>query len=121
MYLPVDAQRQDTLARRDFGQFMTRHIDCWLVFARGLRLGIEQMEDIIFVTGCHRSRCWAHVTFLEGQADAQAQAQATFKINVEHGTAVGASVKYTFSTRDVRGAMCSWGPEEVCRFATNNC
>lgn len=79
-------------------------------------MGIEQMEDIILVTGCHRSRCWASVTFLEGHAESR----ATFKIKVEHSTAVGVSVKYHFSTRDVLGAMCSWGPEEVCQFATNS-
>jgi hypothetical protein len=96
---------------------MIRHIDCWLAFAQGLGMGIEQMEDIMLVTGCHRSRFWASVTFLEGKAESK----ATFKIKVEHSTAVGASVKYHFSPRDVRGSMCSWGPEEVCQFATNNC
>jgi len=79
-------------------------------------MGIEQMEDITLVTGYHRSRCWASVTFLEGQVDSQ----ATFKIKVEHSPAVGANVKYHFSTRDVRGAICSWGPEDVCQFATNS-
>lgn len=118
LYLPVDAQRQDTLLRRDFGQWMMRHIDNWLAFARGLGMGIEQMEDIMLVTGCHRSRCWASVTFLEGQANAQ----ATLKTKVEHGTAVGANVKYHFSPRHMRGAMYNWGPEEVChwQFARNN-
>jgi len=34
LYLPVDASRQDTLARRDFGRWMIKHIDYWFAFAR---------------------------------------------------------------------------------------
>jgi hypothetical protein len=109
LYLPVDAQRQDTLARRDFGNWMIRHIDSWFAFARRLGLGIEQMEEIILVTGCHRTRSWANVTFLEGHTDAQ----ASFKIKEEHDPATG--VKWQFSPLSAQGAMCNWGPEEVCQ------
>jgi len=31
---------------------MLKHIDRWFAFARRLGLGIEQMEEIILVTGC---------------------------------------------------------------------
>ena len=107
--LPVDASLQDTLARRDFGQWMIKHIDYWLAFTRQLGLGIEQMEDIILVTGCHRTISWANVAFLEGHTNAQ----ASFGVEVVRGLAV--SVKWQFFPARVRGAMCSWGPEGKVR------
>ncbi|KAI9511932.1 hypothetical protein F5148DRAFT_1280314 [Russula earlei] len=70
--LPVHAQRQDTLARGDFGRWIVKHIDRWFVFARRLGLGIEHMEEIILVTGCDLTRSWANIVFLGGQTDAQA-------------------------------------------------
>ncbi len=110
MYLPVDASRQDTFARRDFGQCMIKHINYWLAFARRFGLEIE-MEDIVLVTGCHCTMSWANVAFPEGQTDAQ----ATFEVEVVHDPAI--SIKWRFSPCHARGrAMCSWGPEgKVCQ------
>lgn len=105
LYLPVDASRRDTLARRDFGQWMIKQIDCWFAFARQLGLGIEQMEDIVLVTGCHRTMSWANVVFLEGHTDAQ----ASFGVEVVRDPAI--KVKWQFFPSRSRGAMCSWGPE----------
>jgi hypothetical protein len=114
LHLPVDAQRQDTLARRDFGQWIIKHIDSWLAFARRLGLGIEQMEEIILVTGYHRTRSWANVAFLEGHTDAQ----ASFKIKMEHVPAIGVKWQYSSESSQItRGAICNWGPDEVCQFA----
>jgi hypothetical protein len=42
-------------------------------------LVIDQMEEIILVTGCHRTRSWANVAFLENQVDAQ----VSFGVKVE--------------------------------------
>jgi hypothetical protein len=109
LYLPVDASRRDTLARRDFGQWMIKHIDCWLAFARQLGLGIEQMEDIVLVTGCHRTMSWANVAFLEGHTDAQ----ASFGVEMVRDPAI--TVKWHFFPSRTRGAMCSWGPEGKVR------
>jgi hypothetical protein len=109
LYLPVDASRRDTLARRDFGQWMIKHIDCWFAFARQLGLGIEQMEDIVLVTGCHRTMSWANVAFLEGHTDAQ----ASFAVEVVRDPAK--TIKWQFFPFHARGAMCSWGPEGKVR------
>jgi len=100
----VRAQRQDTLARGDFGKWIVKHIDRWLAFARRLGLGIEQMEEIIFVTGCDRTRSWANIAFLEGQVDAQ----ASFGVNVIHGAK--GRIDWQFSPERVRGALLNQGP-----------
>lgn len=115
LYLPVDAQRQDTRARGAFGKWMLQHIDSWLAFTRRLGLGIEQMEEIVLVTGCHLTRTWANVTFLEGQT----HAQASFGINVTQGRDV--CINWHFSHGNTQGVVCSWGPEgPVCQFAGYN-
>jgi hypothetical protein len=72
------------------------------------------MEDIVLVTGCHRTKSWANVAFLEGHTDAH----ASFGIKTKHSRTTG--VEWQFSPSGVQGAMCSWGPEEVRRFTQND-
>ncbi len=110
----MDAQRQDTLARRDFGQWIVEHIDRWLAFARRLGLGIVQMEEIVLVTGCHRSRSWANVAFLENHTNAQ----VSFGVKVVRDPVI--SIKWQLSPWPVQEAVSNFGPEgEVCLFATS--
>ena len=108
--LPVAARRQDTRARGDFGKWIVSHIDTWFAFARGLGLGIGQMEEIILVTGLHLTRSWANVTFLEGHADGQ----ASLGVKVNNGRDV--DITWHCSPGSVRRGMWSWGPEgKVCQ------
>ena len=104
--LPVAARREDTLAQGEFGRWMVNHIYEWLAFARSLGLGIEQMEEIILVTGCDRTRSWTNITFLGGQADAQ----VPFGVKVE-----GTSIHFQLSPGLVRGAIINQGPEGTVR------
>jgi hypothetical protein len=61
--LPIRAKATDTLASPDFGKWMVRNIDLWFDWARQLGLVIERMEDIVLVTGTHRTRSWTNVAF----------------------------------------------------------
>ena len=109
--IPVEAQRQDTRARGDFGKWILKHIDRWFAFARELGLGINQMEEIILVTGCDCTRSWANVTFLEGRTNGQ----ASFGVRVDQGNNV--SISWRFSPGKTQGAVCNWGPGgQVCPF-----
>jgi hypothetical protein len=85
-----------------------KHIDSWFAFAGKLGLGIEQMEEIILVTGCHRTRSWANVAFLGNQVDAQ----VTYGVKAE-GPDV--SVKFRFSPGNARGAVLRLGPQGTVR------
>ena len=107
--LPVVTQRQDTRARGDFGRWMLKHIDRWFAFARGLELGIDQMEEIILVTGCDYTRSWANVTFLGGQT----YGQASFGVKVVRGS--DAIINWQFSSGNTQGAVCKLGPEGKVR------
>jgi hypothetical protein len=87
---------------------MVKHIDSWFAFARNLGLGIEQMEDVILVTGCDRTRSWTNVAFLGSEGDAR----ASFGVRVE-GTGTG--INFQFSPERARGAVLRQGPEGTVR------
>ena len=107
--LPVTAQREDTIARGDFAKWIIRHIDTWFAFTRRLGLGIDQMEDIVLVTGRHRTRSWTNVAFYESQASAR----ASFGVQVAND--VSARVNWKVSREHTQGAMLSQGPSgAVC-------
>jgi len=42
------------------------------------------MEDIVLVTGAHRTRSWTNVAFLEGQTDAR----VSFEVQVTADTSI---------------------------------
>jgi hypothetical protein len=107
--LPVRARRENTLAQGDCGEWMLKHIDRWFAFARRLGLGIEQMEEIIMVTGCDRARSWTNVAFLGSQLDAR----MSFGVNAVDSP--NTSIKFQFLPEHVRGAVINQGPEgTVC-------
>jgi hypothetical protein len=69
MSLPVTSRREDTLVLGHFRKWIVGHIDSWFAFSQKLQLGIE-MEDIILVSGCHRTKSWTNVTFNEVHSEA---------------------------------------------------
>ena len=89
---------------------MIKHIDRWFAFTLRLQLGIE-MEDIILVTGCHRTRSRAVAAFLEGQDDAQ----VSFGVKTANVDGPDTSITWQFSPANIRGAVVDWGPDgKVC-------
>ena len=83
-----------------------KHIDSWFAFARNLGLGIQQMEEIVLVTGCDLTRSWTNVAFLGGEVDAQ----VSFGVKAEDS-----SIKFQFSPENARGAVLCHGPEGTVR------
>jgi hypothetical protein len=65
------------------------------------------MEDIVLVTGRHRTRTWTNVAFNEGQMNAK----VTFGVQVTDDASV--SVNWQVSRRNIQGAMLSQGPSGV--------
>ena len=103
------ARRENTLIRNVFGRWMVKHIDAWFAFARNLGL-VDQMEEIILVTGCDVTKSWTNVAFL-GEADAQ----VSFGVKVE---GPNTSINFQFSPEHAHGAMLHHGPEgTVCLYA----
>ncbi|KAF8265948.1 hypothetical protein EI94DRAFT_1587168 [Lactarius quietus] len=106
--LPVSARCENTLTLGHFRKWMIKHIDSWLTFTHMHGLGLE-MEDIVLVTGCHRTRSWSNIAFNEFRKDAQ------FSLGVEVAGSFGASINWRASSLRVQGAVLSQGPSgEVC-------
>ena len=109
--LPIQAKGEDTVASADFGKWIIKHINCWFAWARHLGVGIDRMEDIVLVTGTHRTRSCTNVAFLGGQRDAQ----ASFGAKVDR---CGENVAINWKPSQNRGAVLNFGPDgEVRLFA----
>jgi hypothetical protein len=85
-----------------------KHIDSWFAFARNLGLGIQRMEEIIFVTGCDLTRSWTNVAFLGGEVDAR----VSFGVRVEEPEN---SINFQFSPENAHGAVLCNGPRGTVR------
>jgi len=90
---------------------MVKHIDDWFSFAQSLGKGIEQMEDIILVTGCHNTKSWGNIAFL----GIQANAEATFGFKVVEGPSNTISITWRPSIVHGQGTMLLQGPGGTVR------
>ncbi|KAI9467413.1 hypothetical protein BJY52DRAFT_1350099 [Lactarius psammicola] len=97
------ACREDTLVQEHFRSWIIEHIDSWFAFSQRHRLGIE-MEDIVLVTGCHRTRSWSNVAFYESRVDAQ----VSFGVQVPGD--LGTTVNWQVSGQNNQGAVLNHGP-----------
>ena len=80
---------------------MIKHIDQWFAWILAKGFGVDQMEDIILVTGTDHTRSWANVAFLGGQADAR----VSFGVEVTHS-----KISWKFSPERKIGATWNQGP-----------
>ena len=100
MYLPFLAKRQDTIAHGNFGEWMLENIDACFKVATDLGCGVNRMEDIILVTGCHLARSWVNVAFSENRGGAQ----------VSFGVRVYGSSGVHFDEQNMSGRGLKLGP-----------
>ena len=110
LYLPTEARCENTIALGDFGKWMIKHIDSWFSWVRLLGAGINRMEDVVLVTGTHRTRSWTNVAFPGGQVDGL----VSFGANVATRGAV-VTVNWKFSHEYSRGAVLNYGPNGEVR------
>ena len=55
--VPVNFTAEDTNRKDSFGELIAERIDSWFAFTQRLKVGVK-IDEIIVVTGCHRSRSW---------------------------------------------------------------
>ena len=94
------ARREDTIAQGLFRKWILKHINSWLAYALELGLGIA-MEDIILVTGCHRTKSWTNIAFNEAQA-------GTLSLQVHVAGTLGGNINW--GNVRVQGAVHNQGP-----------
>ena len=107
LYLPLLSERQDTAARGDFGEWMLENIDACFKIAGDLGYGIERMEDIILVTGCHLAKSWVSAAF----SDSRGSSEVSFGVRVSGNSGVH------FDGRSVNGRGLKLGPSGEVGFA----
>ena len=116
LLLPVRAQREDTVARGDFAEWMVKHIDRWFSFAKGLHPGVERMEDIILVTGCHRTRSWTNIAFIESQGLVRRDTmKVSLGVQVSGGPPSQVSVDWKVPHELGQGVVSNMGPSGEVR------
>jgi hypothetical protein len=91
---------------------MVKHIDDWFSFAQSLGKDIEQMEDIILVTGCHYTRSWGNIAFLGNQANSEAT--FGFRVNDDPNNN-NISIMWQSSILHSPGAVLLQGPQGMVR------
>ena len=102
------ARREDTLAQAVFRKWIATHIDSWFAFSQQQGLGIE-MEEILLVTGCHRTISSGNIVFYERQATARVSS------GVQVPGVIGNAINWQVSNQHIQGAVVSHGPSgEVC-------
>jgi hypothetical protein len=100
LYLPFPAERKDTVALGDFGKWIVQNIHDCMRLAEERGLGVNRMEDIIFVTGRHLARSWVRAVFSESRGGAE----VSFIAQVS-----GDSIVH-LEERNVSGAQLEFGP-----------
>jgi len=115
MSLPVTSRREDTLVLGHFQKWIINHIDSWFAFTRELGLGVE-MEDIILVTGCHRTRSWTNVAFNEVQSGAEVSSGHQITDNFSDPTNWPVSNQRSQGTVQRHGPSGENLPENQCIF-----
>ena len=101
----MEAQREDTICPDHFRTWMLGHIDSWFNFSQRNGMGIA-MEDIVLLTGCHRTRSRSNIVFYDSHADSR----VSLRVQTPGS---GTTVRWQVLSK--RGAMLSHGPSgEVC-------
>ena len=108
--LPIPARREDTVAQGDFRRWIVEHVDRWFAFTQRLGLGLDRMEDIMLVTGCHRAKTWANGAFSEGQGGVE----ASFSVQIT-SAAAGVGIEWQRSCEHIHGAVLNHGPNGIVR------
>ena len=113
MSLPTTSRREDTRLQFDFCKWIITHIDSWFAFIHNLGMGAN-MEDLILVTGCHRTKNWFNVAFIGNEVDPNARLS---RMSFQHelaGTS-GATINWQELILRTPGCGSNDGPRsEVC-------
>ncbi|KAF8268449.1 hypothetical protein EI94DRAFT_1148695 [Lactarius quietus] len=86
-----------------FRKWISTHIDSWFAFSQRHGLGIE-MEEILLVTGYHRTISSSNIVFYERQATARVA------FDVQAPGYFGTAINWQVSSQHVQGAVVSHGP-----------
>jgi hypothetical protein len=62
--LPYGARSEDVIRTKLFEDYIRDNVDSWLRWSKKEGLPVENMEDLILVTGCTMATSWAAAVFV---------------------------------------------------------
>ena len=69
--LPNGGRHEDAIRTKVFEDYMRDHVDRWFNWAQNNKLDVEQMEDLILVSGCTLVTSWAAAAFVDDTKDTE--------------------------------------------------
>jgi len=104
----VTARREDTVLLDLFRRWIVKHIESWVAFTEDLGFGVD-MEDIVLVTGFHRTKSWSNIALAGVETDTR------LSLGVEVTGALGANINWRASNVSTHGAVQNEGPSGEVR------
>jgi hypothetical protein len=68
--IPHDGLSEDVIRTKVFEDYIRNNVDLWFEWSQKNKLDVDQMEDLILITGCTLVTSWAAVAFLGRTATA---------------------------------------------------
>ena len=97
--LPHEAHCKDVILMKVFEDYIKNNVDNWFRWSRKMKLPVENMEDLILVTGCTLVASWAAAAF---DAHMSVDSDAT-TISLEARNSDGGGTQFFW--RNIRGTV----------------
>ena len=95
--LPHKGHRKDIIHKKVFENYIRDNVENWFRWSKEMMLPVENMEDLILVTGCTLVTSWAVAAF-DGQMSVDSDAMT---ISLEARKSDGGGAQYFW--RNIRG------------------
>ena len=106
--LPHGARSEDVIRTKLFEDYIRDNVDSWLRWTKKEGLPVENMEDLILVTGCTLASSWAVAAF-DGST---ARGEDTTTISLETRKPDGGGAQFVW--RNMRGGVVHNHKDSVC-------
>jgi hypothetical protein len=108
LILPHGAHSEDVIFTKEYEDYIRDNADSWLRWSKKEGLPVENMEDLILVTGCTLAKSWAVAAF-DGTMS-RGEGAATISLDAQKSDAGGAQ----FVWRNMRGSVVHNHSNSVC-------
>jgi hypothetical protein len=108
LILPHGAHSEDVIRTKEYEDYIRDNADSWLRWSKKDGLPVENMEDLILVTGCTLAKSWAVAAF-DGTMSMEDDA-TTISLDARKSDGGGAQ----FVWRNMRGSVVHNHSNSVC-------
>jgi hypothetical protein len=106
--LPHGARSEDVIRTKLFEDYIRDNVDSWLRWSKKEGLPVENMEDLILVTGCTLAKSWAVAAF----DDTTSRDEDATTISLEARKSDGGGAQFLW--RNMRGSVVHNHRDSVC-------